>query len=177
MTAHNRWADVLANVGFAAMLVGAIDPLEGALVILPGSGLVMLGAFLGHGEPSFKIYRLWVFVLITVGVVALFWLSMLGGFGPPERSTWWGVLVLPYLVGWVMGIVGADSPRWVLWLGVAVGCWYVAMPTLMELLISESPSDATPAIQIAQIVIGLTGALTIGGSIYRLRQTNSEIRS
>ena len=177
MTTQNRWADILIGAGFAAMLLGAIDPLEGSLAILPGSGLVMLGTFLGHGERKHRIYRLWVFGLITAGVAALLWLSMLGGFGPPERSIWWGVLVLPYLVGWVMGIVGSDSPRWVLWLGIAVGCWYVAIPTFMELLLSEPESEAAPAIQIFQLVIGLTGLATIAGCIYRLRNTGASARS
>ena len=177
MTTQNRWADILLRAGFAAMLLGAIDPMEGSLVILPGSGLVMLGTFLGHGERKHRVYRLWVFGLITAGVAALFWLSMLGGFGPPERSIWWGVLVLPYLVGWVMGIVGADSPRWVLWLGIAVGCWYVAIPTIMERLLSEPQPEAAPAIQIVHLVIGLTGLATIGGSIYRLRTTSAAARN
>lgn len=175
MTAHHWWARVLVNVGFAAMLVGAIDPMEGSLVILPGSGLVALGTFLCHGQRRFTIYRLWVFFLITVGVAALFWLSMLGGFGPPERSIWWGVLVLPYLVGWVMGIVGIDSPRWVLWLGLAVGCWYVSIPIVMEVLRGEAYADAAPAVKIVLIVIGLAGILTIAGSIYRLRKARFEI--
>ena len=178
MTAHNRWADVLVTGGFIALLVGAIDPLEGSLLILPGSGLVALGTFLGRGERRHKLYRLWVFVLITVGVAALWGLSAAGGFGGTSGlSIWWGLLVLPYLVGWVMGILGADSPRWVLWLGIVVGCWYVAIPTLMTMLVSAPSSDGDPAIQIAQIVIALTGALTIGGSIYQLRKTNSKINS
>jgi len=177
MSAHYRWAHVLVAAGFVAMLVGAIDPMEGSLLILPGSGLIALGTLLGHGERRFKIYRLWVFVLLTVGVAALWGLSMAGGFGDPlGLSIWWGLLLLPYLVGWVMGILGADSPRWVLWLGVVVGCWYVAIPALTTMLPSEPPSDVARSIEIVQIVIGLTGVLTIGGSIYQLRKANSKIK-
>ena len=98
------------------MLLGAVDPMEGSLLILPGSGLVALGTFLEHGERRRFLYRLGVFLLILLGVGALWGLSMVGGFGGTSgRSNWWGVLVLPYLVGWSMGIWGAGLPP--------VGCW------------------------------------------------------
>jgi hypothetical protein len=44
------WSRILIIAGGIAMLVGALDPLEGSLIILPGSGLVALGTFLGHSE-------------------------------------------------------------------------------------------------------------------------------
>ena len=46
MNARNLWARILIIAGSIAMLIGAIDPMEGSLVILPGSGLVALGTFL-----------------------------------------------------------------------------------------------------------------------------------
>ena len=42
---HATWSRILIPVGGLAMLVGAIDPMEGSLLILPGSGLVALGTF------------------------------------------------------------------------------------------------------------------------------------
>lgn len=48
-------------VGYVAMLNGAIDPLEGSLLILPGSGLVALGSYFGDVGRKIFIYRLWVF--------------------------------------------------------------------------------------------------------------------
>jgi len=46
-------------------------------------------------------------VLIAVGVGALFGLSALGGVGGRSgHSMWWLLTVLPYPVGWVMGLVG-----------------------------------------------------------------------
>jgi len=36
------WSRVLTVVGVAGMLIGAIDPLEGSIIILPGSALVTL---------------------------------------------------------------------------------------------------------------------------------------
>lgn len=164
-TANHRslWAKILVLVGSIAMLVGAIDPMEGSLVILPGSGLVALGTFLGHSQRRLIVYRLWVFSLIAIGVGALWGLSMVGGFGGASgRSYWWGMLVLPYLIGWSMGIWGPGSPRWMLWLGIAVGLWYLT--TLVMVLARAGLQHAS-----APIVISALGLLTIAGCILRLR--------
>jgi len=40
MDGASRWSRILVVVGLVAMVIGALDPLEGALVILPGTGLV-----------------------------------------------------------------------------------------------------------------------------------------
>ena len=97
---------ILVIAGGVAMLVGALDPLEGSVVILAGSGLVTLGTFLSHGGRRLLIYWIWVFLLIAVGVGVMFGLSAIGGFGGTSgRSMWWGVPILLYPVGWIMGIV------------------------------------------------------------------------
>jgi hypothetical protein len=88
------------------MVIGALDPLEGSLVILPGIGLVALGALLGNSR--YRTLLLWSFVLVAVGVGALSGLSALGGFGGNSgRSNWWALAILPYPVGWIMGLIGA----------------------------------------------------------------------
>jgi hypothetical protein len=108
MNACAPWSRLLIVVGCVAMLLGAIDPLEGSLFILPGSGMVVLGLFLGRGERRVLRYWLWVFVLIAIGVGALFALSAVGGIGGKSgHSMWWGTLILPYPVGWIMGLAGA----------------------------------------------------------------------
>ena len=43
MNARIICSQALVVVGTAAMLLGAFDPLEGSLLILPGSGMVALG--------------------------------------------------------------------------------------------------------------------------------------
>ena len=108
MNARMLWSRILAVVGGIAMLVGTLDPLEGSLLILPGSGLVALGVFLGRKERRTILYWASAFVLIAVGVAALFALSAVGGIGGKSgHSMWWGVLMLPYPVGWLMALVGA----------------------------------------------------------------------
>ena len=102
------WSRILAVVGGIAMLVGTLDPLEGSLLILPGSGMVALGVFLGRKARPTVLYWAWAFGLIAVGVAALFGLSAVGGFGGTSGlSNWWGVLILPYPVGWLMALAGA----------------------------------------------------------------------
>ena len=169
MNARNLWARILIIAGSIAMLIGAIDPMEGSLVILPGSGLVALGTFLGQSERRLIAYRVWVFVLIAIGVGALWGFSMVGGFGGNTgRSMWWGVLILPYLIGWSMGIWGPGSPRWVPVLGIVVGLWYLVIPVI---ILMQSRSDPRrPVVPEALIVIGIIGLLTIGGCIGRLRK-------
>ena len=81
MNARNLWPRIMVVVGGIAMLVGAIDPMEGSLLILPGSGLFAIGTFLGQSERWMIAYRVWVFVLIAIGVGALWGLSMIGGIG------------------------------------------------------------------------------------------------
>lgn len=88
------------------MLAGAVDPLEGSLVVLFGSGAVALGTFLGGGQRGRAIYRLVVFGLIGFGVGAMYGLSALGGIGGrSELPMWWVLLIIPYPVGWIMGMV------------------------------------------------------------------------
>jgi hypothetical protein len=98
-------------VGVLLMLIGAVDLLEGAALILAGTGLAAVGARLApeRGETLLA----WAFVLVAGGVAALVALRATGGFGGDSgRSAGWGLLLLPYAAGWVMGLLGAS-----LWLG------------------------------------------------------------
>jgi hypothetical protein len=111
MNTRNLWSRILKVVGCIAMLVGTVDPLEGSLLILPGSGMIALGVYLGGKDRRTVFYWTWAFILIAVGVAALFGLSAIGGIGGKSgHSMWWGMLLLPYPVGWLMafggGVVG-----------------------------------------------------------------------
>ena len=110
MKTQKPWSRILVIAGGIAMLAGALDPMEGSVVILVGSGLVTLGTFLGHPKRSLLAYWMCIFILIVVGVGALFGLSAMGGFGGTTgRSMWWGVPILPYPLGWIMGIVSLSA--------------------------------------------------------------------
>ena len=105
MNARKLWSRILIAVGSIAMLVGATDPLEGSLVILLGSGLVTLGTFLYNTDRGLLIHWLCIFGMIAFGVGAVWGLGAWGFGGANHHSEWWGVLILPYPVGWVMGMV------------------------------------------------------------------------
>jgi hypothetical protein len=98
----------LLITGLVLMLAGALDPLEGSVVILAGSAAAALGAFLGHGHR--RVLQAWAFALIAIGVGLLFGMSALGGVGGNSgRSIWWLLLVLPYPIGWVLGLFAVTA--------------------------------------------------------------------
>jgi hypothetical protein len=83
------WSRILYIISLVAMLVGFIDPLEGAFIILPASALLAFGAYLGTSR--YRILSYWAFGLILVGVAVMVFLSSLGGLGGNTgRSMWWG---------------------------------------------------------------------------------------
>jgi len=109
MTTTHLWSRVLFPLGLAGVLVGSLDPLEGSLLILPGTGLLALDAHLIRTRHLRLL--VWAFALVAVGVGAMWVLSSFGGIrlggGTQGLAPWWGLLILPYPVGWVASIVGA----------------------------------------------------------------------
>ena len=105
MNARVLCSRIFVIIGSLAMIIGAIDPLEGSIIILIGSGFVVLGTYLSETKRRVP-YWIWVFVLILVGVGVMWVLSAFGGIGGSTgRSLWWSLLILPYPVGWIMGMV------------------------------------------------------------------------
>lgn len=162
MNTRSRWSNILIIAGGIGLVLGALDPMEGSLLILPGSGLLALGAYLGRAERRLFVYKVWAFVLVLIGVGALWGLSAVGGFGGPSgRSLWWGVLILPYLIGWNMGIWGPGAPRWLSCLGLGIGLWQQTLAGLI--LNGKGLGEWKLAGGVATI-----GIVTIVGCSYRL---------
>jgi len=106
MNTRNLWSRSLVIVGGIVMLLGAIDPLEGCLIILAGSACVLVGTLLSQAGQPMRSYWIATFVLMAVGVAAMFIIGAFGGIGGKSgHSLWWGVLILPYPIGWIMGMV------------------------------------------------------------------------
>jgi hypothetical protein len=106
MNAHSKWSFGLVLLGLVAMIAGAIDPLEGSVIILIGTALATLGAFVGHTRPR-KLLG-WSLALVAFGVAAMFVLSAFGGIGGSHgHSWWWGLFLLPYPAGWILGLIAA----------------------------------------------------------------------
>jgi hypothetical protein len=98
-----QWNKVLFIIGIVAMIIGAIDPLEGSVIILVGSAFISLSTFLKK-DMHRKIFLL-SFLMIVIGVFSLFYLSSLGGFGSSSSlSWWWGLFILPYPLGWLISM-------------------------------------------------------------------------
>ena len=165
----SQWLFITVGIGMA---VGAVDPLEGSVVILPSSLVMALGTLLGNNERRLVLYRMVVFILIAIGVWSMLWLSGVGGFGgKSEYSMWWGLLVLPYLLGWSMGIWGPGSPRWLLALGICNSLWYMVI-LAMGWKSMVKHGDAVFSVPV--FTIAAFGVLTIGGCISRWRQQAAE---
>ena len=99
-----KWTRIIFIMGVIALIIGAIDPLEGSIVIAAGSGFLALSTYLTNDRHR-KIFLVSL-IMIIIGVSFLFYLSSLGGFGGTATlSWWWGTLILPYPIGWLISIV------------------------------------------------------------------------
>ena len=106
MEQSQKIAGALMIVGLVVMVAAALDPLEGSIAIVIALALVLAGSIKGHSRrrPLLVV----AFALVFVGVAALWGISAVGGFGGTSgRSNWWGLLLLPYPIGWITGLVGA----------------------------------------------------------------------
>lgn len=169
MNVQNLLSRILVIVGGFAMLIGALDPMEGSVVILIGSGLVMLGAFAGRFGRKVIIYQIIVFAMIAIGVGTLWGFNAIGGLGGKSgHSMWWSLLCVPYLVGWSIGIWAPALPRWMSWPGIAMGLFYVWLAGLIVFRKLAHPEASRQMFYAVAVGIGLTGLLTIAGCIYKL---------
>ena len=104
-SALRRRARSLIIAGLLVMVVAALDPLEGSIVVVLGGGMVALGARLRGSKHLLYLY--WCLVMLAVGVAALWGLSAIGGFGGTSgRSYLWGLLIVPYPIGWLASLFG-----------------------------------------------------------------------
>ena len=104
MKTKAKWAYIVYIIGVIALILGAIDPLEGSIVITAGSVLIALSTCITH-DRHWKIFMASL-IMIVIGVFFLFYFSSLGGFGGTSTlSWWWGTLILSYPLGWLMSII------------------------------------------------------------------------
>jgi hypothetical protein len=99
-----KWVRIIYIFGVIALLIGAIDPMEGSVVIAAGSVMLSLSTYFTR-DRHWKVFAAST-IMILIGVSFLFYLSSLGGIGGnSSRSWWWGTLILPYPLGWLMTVV------------------------------------------------------------------------
>ncbi len=98
-------AKIVVILGFFAMVLGGLDPMEGVFLIAPGSILLALGAYLGETPRRWLAYAASILMALSFAILLI--VSALGGFGgeaPLLHSNWWALLLLPYPVSWMMGV-------------------------------------------------------------------------
>lgn len=104
METKTKWIRIVYIIGIIALIIGALDPLEGSVIIVIGGLLIALSTYLAK-DRHWKIF-LASLIMIIFGVIFLFYFSSLGGFGGSSTlSWWWGTLILPYPFGWLMSII------------------------------------------------------------------------
>lgn len=160
-----RWSRLASLLGGIALVVGSFDPLEGSVLILPGSALLAVGSYLGGRDRRIVAYHAWSFVLVAFGIGALLLLTAIGGVGGNSgHSFWWALLILPYLGGWWIDVWGPGAPRWMSVAGVVVGAWYLA---ILGIALRRGGGAAQPGIGPA-VIIGVVGIATIVACSARL---------
>ena len=98
---EKKWIRVIYIIGIIAFIMGTIDPLEGSVLIAAGILMITLAAFAAN-DRHMKIFLI-AAILIIIGVFFMFYFSSLGGFGGDSSlSIWWGLLILPYPIGWLI---------------------------------------------------------------------------
>jgi hypothetical protein len=95
---------IIYIIGIIAFLIGVLDPLEGSVIIAAGSFLITLSTYLNR-DKHWKLFMASC-IMIIVGVFFMFYFSTLGGFGGTSRlSWWWGLLIIPYPLGWLLSLI------------------------------------------------------------------------
>jgi hypothetical protein len=101
MNERIKWTRIIYIIGIIFLIAGALDPLEGSVIIAVGSALIALSTHLTHDRDR-RIF-LTTFIMIIIGVCFMFYFSSLGGFGGASTlSWWWCTLILPYPIGWLI---------------------------------------------------------------------------
>jgi hypothetical protein len=79
--------------------------MEGSILILASNGLILLGTHVGHSDRRVIRFWPWIFILNVIGVGELRKLSAFGCLGGScGRLMWWGLLILPFIAGWALGV-------------------------------------------------------------------------
>ncbi len=146
----------MRTVAYAALLLGALDPLEGSWLVAASAGIL---AIAGRGSlpPATQRRARLAAILVIAGVAGMWILSALGGVGGATgRSPVWLLTLLPYPAGWLLALWGTGRPRWGAPAFMGVGVWYVTL----GLLGLRTPTGE-PAILLS--VAGFGALLLCGG--------------
>jgi hypothetical protein len=104
MKTQALWKRLLFIIGIVALIIGAIDPLEGSVLICGGAVLISVAVLAAHDRHRYLFLAATISILI--GTAMLFYMSSLGGIGKgTSYSMWWALVFLPLPLGWLMIVV------------------------------------------------------------------------
>lgn len=94
--------DKLLNIGgLLIFTVGCLDPLCGWPLIVFGTVVILMSAILANSRYRRLLYK--AIILQVIGIIAMLVISAYGGI-----ANWWlGLLIIPYLVGGFLALLGA----------------------------------------------------------------------
>lgn len=104
-----KWNRFLYITGVILLIAGALDPMEGSIVIALGSIMTFIAT--QFSEDRHKNIFFIASILITFGVISLWFISSLGGFDP-KTEWWWLLLIIPYPIGWFLEVILLISRFW-----------------------------------------------------------------
>jgi hypothetical protein len=167
MSARENWAQALTITGGLAVLAGGIDPLEGSILVLAGTALLAAAARINSTDCRIRRMRAVNLALAVVGFAAIWTMTALGGVGGSTgRSFLWVLLGLPLVAGWSLSFWTHGAPRWMTWLGLLAGGWYLALP-----LFAAAKARTNPHILWGVLAaLAICGLVTFVGCVWRLRQ-------
>jgi hypothetical protein len=90
------------RIAIALMILAAVDPMEGSIIIALTSIVLGFTAFKLNDRHRYAFAIISAF--ICFGVTCLWWVSSLGGF-VPSKEWWWIVALVPYPLGWLCFVV------------------------------------------------------------------------
>ena len=104
MNKRNLWSRILTIAGGIAIVAGAIDPIDGALLSVLGGGLFALGAYLGQAERRVIAYKVLAFIMMAIGFGVFWKLIVVEGMrlGP---SAWPNSRLFPPLPSYNVGLL------------------------------------------------------------------------
>lgn len=164
---REKWTQVLAVPGGLAVLIGGVDPLEGSILILIGTALLAGAALVARADRGVLAARGTHLALAAFGFAAVWILTIGGGVGGSAgRSMAWAALGLPLAAAWSLSFWGRGAPRWMNWLGLLGGGWYLALPMLVMTKSRTNPHILWSALA----ALAVFGVATVAGCVWRLRQ-------
>jgi len=104
MSTENKslWNRRFYVTGIILVIMGALDPMEGSVLIELGS--ILLAITTQFSKDRHKTLFLISTILISIGFFSLWFVSALGGFDP-KTEWWWLLFILPYPIGWLGSVI------------------------------------------------------------------------